>query len=101
MQRVCFQGTFWRARGGEGAVDLAQVLISTLEGKQSDFKFLYDVALPIEKKIETIAKEMYGAAGIEISEAAQKQIDTYTRQGYGHLPICMAKTHVSGLQIGA
>jgi methylenetetrahydrofolate dehydrogenase (NADP+)/methenyltetrahydrofolate cyclohydrolase/formyltetrahydrofolate synthetase len=89
------------ARGGEGAVDLAQALISTLEGKQSDFKFLYDVALPIEKKIETIAKEMYGAAGIEISEAAQKQIDTYTRQGYGHLPICMAKTHVSWPQTRA
>ena len=52
----------------------------------SQFKFLYDLEQPIEKKIEIICKEIYGADGIELSETAQKQIETYTRQGYGGLP---------------
>ena len=52
----------------------------------SDFKFLYDLNLPIEKKIDIISKEIYGADGIQLSELAQKQVDTYTRQGYGNLP---------------
>lgn len=85
------------ARGGEGAVELAKKVIETLEGKESQFKFLYDVNKPIEDKIEIIAKEMYGADGIDVSDFAKKQIETYTRQGYAHLPICMAKTHVSVL----
>lgn len=84
------------ARGGEGALDLAKKVIETLEGKESQFKFLYDVNKPIEEKIETIAKEMYGADGIDVSDFAKKQIETYTKQGFAHLPICMAKTHVSG-----
>lgn len=83
------------AKGGAGAIDLAQSVISTLEGKASDFKFLYDVKTPIEQKIETIAKEMYGADAIEVSDFARNQIETYTRQGYNDLPICMAKTHLS------
>ena len=52
----------------------------------SQFKFLYDLEQPIEKKIEIISKEIYGADGIQLSELAQKQVDTYTRQGYGNLP---------------
>ena len=52
----------------------------------SQFKFLYDLEQPIEKKIEIICKEIYGADGIELSELAQKQIETYTRQGYSNLP---------------
>jgi len=83
------------AKGGEGAVDLAKKVIETLEGKESQFKFLYDVNRPIEEKIEIIAKEMYGADGIDISDFAKNQIETYTKQGYANLPICMAKTHVS------
>lgn len=83
------------ARGGEGAVDLAKAVIQQLEGKPSDFKFLYNSDQSIEQKIETIVKEMYGGDGIEISELAQKQIDSYTRQGFGHLNVCMAKTHLS------
>ena len=47
---------------------------------------MYDLDLPIEKKIEIISKEIYGADGIELSELAQKQVETYTRQGYGNLP---------------
>ncbi|PSR94107.1 hypothetical protein PHLCEN_2v4535 [Hermanssonia centrifuga] len=82
------------AEGGAGARALAEAVVVTCEGS-SDFKFLYDLDLPIEKKIETISKEIYGADGIELSEEAQKQVDTYTRQGFGHLPICMAKTQYS------
>lgn len=82
------------AEGGAGAVNLAKALIATCEGP-SNFKFLYDLKLPIEEKISIISKEIYGADGIELSELAQKQVDTYTRQGYGDLPICMAKTQYS------
>ncbi|EKM55506.1 uncharacterized protein PHACADRAFT_256172 [Phanerochaete carnosa HHB-10118-sp] len=82
------------AKGGAGAVALAQAVIQTCEGSSS-FKFLYDLNLPIEKKIEIICKEIYGADGIELSEQAQKQVETYTQQGFDGLPICMAKTQYS------
>lgn len=73
------------AEGGAGARALAEAVVATCEGP-SNFKFLYDLNLPIEKKIEIICKEIYGADGIELSEAAQKQVDTYTRQGFANLP---------------
>ncbi|KAI0093503.1 C-1-tetrahydrofolate synthase [Irpex rosettiformis] len=82
------------AEGGAGARALAEAVVAVCEG-QSEFKFLYDLDLPIEKKIEIISKEIYGADGIELSELAQKQVETYTRQGYSNLPICMAKTQYS------
>ncbi|KAL1944657.1 hypothetical protein VTO73DRAFT_3087 [Trametes versicolor] len=82
------------AEGGAGARALAEAVIAVCEG-ESNFKFLYDLNLPIEKKIEIISKEIYGADGITLSEQAQKQVETYTRQGYGGLPICMAKTQYS------
>ena len=59
--------------------------MATCEGP-STFKFLYDLDLPIEEKIATIAKEIYGADGITLSELAQKQVDTYTAQGFSKLP---------------
>lgn len=73
------------AEGGAGAVDLAKAVIATCEGP-SNFKFLYDLDSSIEAKITTIAKEIYRADGIEFSELARKQVDTYTRQGFGGLP---------------
>ncbi|KAF8844963.1 FTHFS-domain-containing protein [Paxillus ammoniavirescens] len=82
------------AEGGAGARALAEAVIATCEG-ESNFKFLYDLDIPIEEKINIICKEIYRADGIELSELARKQLDTYTRQGYGHLPICMAKTQYS------
>ncbi|KAI0636754.1 FTHFS-domain-containing protein [Trametes polyzona] len=82
------------AEGGAGARALAEAVINVCEG-ESNFRFLYDLNLPIEKKIEIISKEIYGADGIVLSEQAQKQVETYTRQGYGNLPICMAKTQYS------
>ncbi|KAF8275016.1 FTHFS-domain-containing protein [Lactarius quietus] len=82
------------AEGGAGARELAEALVAACEG-ESKFKFLYDLNLPIEEKIAIISKEIYGADGIELSDLAKKQIETYTRQGYGGLPICMAKTQYS------
>ncbi|KAJ6496682.1 formate--tetrahydrofolate ligase-domain-containing protein [Mycena vitilis] len=82
------------AEGGAGARALAEALISTCEGP-SQFKFLYDLNLSIEEKINIISKEIYGADGIELSELARTQVDAYTAQGYSNLAICMAKTQYS------
>ncbi|KAF5380980.1 hypothetical protein D9615_003959 [Tricholomella constricta] len=82
------------AEGGVGARALAEAVIATCEGP-SNFKYLYDLNLSIEEKISVISKEIYGADGIELSDLARKQVETYTRQGYGNLPICMAKTQYS------
>ncbi|KAF9106272.1 tetrahydrofolate synthase [Mortierella sp. AM989] len=82
------------AKGGLGAVDLGKAVVEACD-MPSDFKYLYDVNADIESKIETIAKEMYGADGIELSQEAKDKISTYTRQGFAGLPICMAKTHLS------
>ncbi|KAF9505989.1 hypothetical protein BS47DRAFT_1353393 [Hydnum rufescens UP504] len=82
------------AEGGAGAKDLAQAVISICEGP-SDFKFLYDLDRSIEDKINTIATAIYGADGIELSDLARKQVETYTKQGFAHLPICVAKTQYS------
>jgi formyltetrahydrofolate synthetase len=73
------------ALGGAGAKDLAEAVIKACEG-ESQFKFLYDLELPIEEKIAIIAREVYGADGIELSELAKKQVETYTAQGYSNLP---------------
>lgn len=73
------------AEGGAGARTLAEAVITACEGV-SKFKFLYDLDLPIDKKIDIICKEIYRADGTELSELARKQLETYTRQGYGNLP---------------
>lgn len=73
------------AEGGAGARALAEAVVATCEG-ESNFKLLYDLNIPIAEKIEIISKEIYGADGIELSELAQKQIETYTRQGFANLP---------------
>jgi methylenetetrahydrofolate dehydrogenase (NADP+)/methenyltetrahydrofolate cyclohydrolase/formyltetrahydrofolate synthetase len=73
------------AKGGAGARALAEAVVAICEGP-SQFKFLYDLDLPIRDKIEVIGKEIYGADGIELSDLARTQIDTYTRQGYSRLP---------------
>ena len=72
------------AEGGAGARALAEAVIATCEGP-SNFKFLYDLNIPIADKILAICKEIYGADGIDLSETAQKQIETYTRQGFDNL----------------
>lgn len=83
------------AKGGEGGLELAEKVIALLEGEQSNFRFLYDQTLPIKEKIELIAREVYGADGVNFSSQALKQIKRYTELGYARLPICMAKTQSS------
>ncbi len=80
--------------GGAGSVKLGKAVMAACE-KPSDFKFLYPLEDSIKEKIETIAKEIYGADGVSYSEQAEEQIATYNRLGFDGLPICMAKTHLS------
>jgi formyltetrahydrofolate synthetase len=82
------------SQGGAGAVALAEAVVRASE-KPADFKFDYPLDLPIKQKIETIAREVYGADGVDYSELAEDRIAEYTRLGYDKLPICMAKTHLS------
>jgi formyltetrahydrofolate synthetase len=84
------------ALGGQGAAELGQAVIKACaSSSKKDFKFLYELDLPIKEKIETIAKQMYGAKNVTYSEMAEQQIERYTKQGFSKLPICMAKTHLS------
>ncbi len=80
--------------GGKGAVELAEAVAEACE-EPSGFRFLYPDELPLRDKIETIAREMYGADGIEVSPTAGRQLDAYERLGFGTLPVCIAKTHLS------
>ncbi len=85
--------THW-ADGGAGAKALAEAVVKAAQ-KPNDFRFLYDLDIPIKEKIETICREVYGADGVEFSPEAEAKIETYTRLGFDKLPICMAKTHLS------
>ena len=82
------------SKGGEGAIELGKAVIKAAELKL-DFKFLYPLDKSIKEKIEIIAKEVYGADGVDYSELAETRISEFTRLGYDKLPICMAKTHLS------
>ena len=82
-------------KGGEGGIELAEKLFETLENKESHFAPLYDVNLPIREKIETIAKEIYGAASVTYAPAAAQAIDRLEKLGYGNTPVCMAKNQYS------
>ncbi|MCJ1376487.1 tetrahydrofolate synthase [Loxospora ochrophaea] len=82
------------AEGGKGAVDLAKGVISA-SNKEKNFKLLYDLTGSVQERIERIGKIMYGAENVKFSELAQKKVDTYEKQGFGNLPICIAKTQYS------
>ncbi len=82
------------AEGGAGAQALAEAVAKAAE-EPADFRFLYDVAQPIKEKIETLAREVYGADGVDYSAEAEEKIKLYTGLGYDQTPICMAKTHLS------
>ena len=84
----------WEA-GGEGGLELARKVLKTLEEKPSDFRVLYEDSLSLKEKIETIAKEIYGAKGIELAPTAAKQLEKLEALGFGKLPVCMAKTQYS------
>ena len=85
--------THW-ANGGEGAAKLAKAVVSACE-KPSNFKFLYPLDWSIKEKIDKISKDIYGADSVTYDPLAEKQIENYERAGFGNLPICMAKTHLS------
>ena len=80
--------------GGEGAIPLAEAVIKATN-KPAQFKYLYPLDIPIKEKIEIIAKEVYGADGVDYSLVAEEKIKEYTRLGLDTLPICMSKTHLS------
>lgn len=82
-------------KGGEGGIDLANKVLETIEHKESNFKVLYDDSLSLKEKIETVAKEIYGADGVTYSPAAEKELKRITDLGMGDFPVCMAKTQYS------
>ena len=82
-------------KGGEGGIALANKVLETLEKKESHFTPLYKDEASLEEKIETIAKEIYGADGVTYSPAAKRELQRITDMGMGHFPVCMAKTQYS------
>ena len=83
------------AKGGEGGIELANEVVALAESGKADFKPIYDLDMPLKAKIETIAKEIYGADGVNYSKEADKALKEFEDLGYGKLPICMAKTQYS------
>ncbi len=82
------------AEGGKGATELAEAVAEACE-EPSDFRYLYPDEASLREKIETLATKVYGADGVDYAPAAAKQLDNYERNGFGSLPICVAKTHLS------
>jgi formate--tetrahydrofolate ligase len=80
--------------GGRGATELAEAVVEAAN-KPSEFQFLYPDEASLREKVETIATEIYGADGVDYSAPATRALDTYEKAGFGKLPICMAKTHLS------
>ncbi|UCZ55283.1 formate--tetrahydrofolate ligase [Bacillus shivajii] len=83
------------AKGGEGGEALANRVVQEIESAEKNFTHMYDLDTTIEEKIEAIATKVYGAKGIELSPQAKKQIATYEKNGWGNLPVCMAKSQYS------
>lgn len=83
------------AKGGEGGKALAEAVLDTIEKGEANFKPLYDVALPIRDKIATIAREIYGADGVDFTKEAENTMRQYAKLGFDKMPICMAKTQYS------
>lgn len=82
-------------KGGEGGIALANKVLDTLEKKESRFKVLYEDSLSLKEKIETVAKEIYGAGSVSYAPAAEKQLQKLEDLGFGNMPVCMAKTQYS------
>src|SRR5699024_7176952 len=83
------------AKGGDGAIEMAEAVVDICENKESNFKPLYDVEDSIKEKIETIAKEMYGADGVDFSKKCEREIANLEKLGLDKMPICMSKTQYS------
>ena len=82
-------------KGGEGGIELAKKVLDTLENKESNFKPLYEDSLSLSEKIETIAREIYGANGVIFEPAAKKQLAKIEEMGFSNVPVCMAKNQYS------
>ena len=82
------------SEGGKGAVELAEAVAEAAE-EPTEFRFLYPEEASLKEKIEAIATKVYGADGVEYDLTASRQLDSYEKNGFGNLPICMAKTHLS------
>ncbi|UMZ75290.1 formate--tetrahydrofolate ligase [Natranaerofaba carboxydovora] len=91
--RVALSEVFFKA--GEGGKELAETVVEVLENEESNFKPIYDEKSPIKEKIETIAKEVYGADGVDFTPAAERNIRELERVGMDKTPVCMAKTQYS------
>lgn len=83
------------AKGGEGGIELAKEVVALAESGKADFKPIYELDIPLKAKIETIAKEIYGADGVNYTKEADKALQEFEALGYGKLPVCMAKTQYS------
>lgn len=83
------------AKGGEGGIALAEKVLETLGSKESHFAPIYPDEMSLEEKIQTVAKEIYGADGVSFAPAAAKALKKAAEMGFGHLPVCMAKTQYS------
>jgi formate--tetrahydrofolate ligase len=82
------------ADGGRGAIELAEAVVQTAD-EPKNFKFLYPDTATLRQKIEAVAKKIYGAAKVDYTPTASRQLDTYEKNGYGHFPVVIAKTHLS------
>lgn len=83
------------AKGGEGGIELAKEVVALATSGKADFKLLYGEELSLKEKIETIAKNIYGAVGVNYTKEANNALKDFEKMGYGHLPVCMAKTQYS------
>lgn len=83
------------AKGGEGGIELAKEVVALATSGKADFKLLYGEELSLKEKIGTIAKKIYGAVGVNYTKEANNALKDFEKMGYGHLPVCMAKTQYS------
>lgn len=83
------------AKGGKGGIELAKEVVALATSGKADFKLLYGEELGLKEKIETIAKKIYGAVGVNYTKEANNALKDFEKMGYGHLPVCMAKTQYS------
>jgi formate--tetrahydrofolate ligase len=88
------ESTVWE-NGSKGGVELAEAVVETIDTIHADFKLLYEDDLPLWSKIERIAKKIYGARDLEADKRTRNKLKKLTKAGYGHLPVCMAKTQYS------
>ncbi|HHU64227.1 MAG TPA: formate--tetrahydrofolate ligase [Clostridiales bacterium] len=83
------------AKGGEGGLQLAEEVLRLIDSGENRFRFVYDDDMPLMDKIDTISREIYGADGVDYTPAAVKEIKRLEELGFGHMPVCMAKTQYS------